>query len=185
MNLLSTKTVALSAMFALGTLLSSSAHAAILYTADGAPVMTKDGNAVLVRDVESDADASAQALIVSEKAIPSDRVVYFDFNKSRLNKDAKRQLRCLSMKLHKEPHKTVTVVGYADRMGNTAYNEKLALRRAKSVRDYLVAKGVKAKAVQVRSLGESISTANCPADLQRKKMISCLAEDRRVEIEVK
>ena len=185
MNLLSTKTVALSAMFALGTLMASTSHAAILYTADGAPVMTKDGGNVLVRDAEPDADASAEALVVSEKAIPSDRVVYFDFNKSTLSKEAKRQLRCAATKLRQEKGKAVTVVGYADRMGNTAYNEKLALRRAKVVRDYLVGKGVKAKAVQVRSLGESVSTANCPADLARAKMISCLAEDRRVEIEVK
>ena len=172
----STRTVALAAVIALGSLMSSSAYAAILHTAGGAAVTTKDGAAVLV-DENFD--------ICAGRVYTSEYVVYFDFNKSGLTKQYKKQLTHLSSELRTESGKTISIVGYADRIGNAAYNEKLALNRAKNVRDFLVAKGVKAKKIEVRSLGNSSSRTSCDADLPRAKMISCLSEDRRVEIEVK
>ena len=172
----STKTVALAAAIALGSLMSSAAQAAILHTADGAAVMTKEGTAVLV-DENFD--------ICAGRSYAADTIVYFDFNKSGLTKQYKDQLTRFASEIKSESGKTISIVGYADRIGNAAYNEKLALKRAKNVRDFLVAKGVKAKKIEVRSLGDSSSRTSCDADLSRAKMISCLAEDRRVEIEVK
>ncbi|MFA5041599.1 MAG: OmpA family protein [Bdellovibrionales bacterium] len=172
MNPFSTKTVALTVAIALGTLMSSSAHAAILRTADGASVTTKDGSAVLVREYGV-CDVGQQ-----------EGVVYFDFNKSGLTKKYKSELSELATKIRKSGDK-VSVVGFSDRMGNVAYNEKLALNRAKSVRDYLVAKGVKSNMIEVRSLGDSLSTTDCSADMTRAEKISCLSADRRVEIEIK
>ncbi len=172
----STKTIALAAVITLGSLLTSSARAAILHTADGAAVTTKDGAAVLV-------DESFD--ICDGRVYTSDAIVYFDFNKSGLTKQYKDQLNRLAIDLRSGGEKTISIVGYADRIGNAAYNEKLALNRAKNVRDYLVSKGVKAKKIEVRSLGDSSSRTSCDADLPRAKMISCLAEDRRVEVEVK
>ena len=111
-----------------------------------------------------------------------ERVVFFDSNKSNLTKTAQRHLAHMVPKLNA---KVILVVGYADRMGNAAYNERLALKRAKAVRDYLVSNGIKAKKIEVRSLGKSAPQAECAATLAHAEMISCLREDRRVEIEVK
>jgi outer membrane protein OmpA-like peptidoglycan-associated protein len=171
----STKTIALAAVIALGSLMSGSAHANILYTAGGDSVMTKDGAAVLVDD--SFGCGACEASLEKE-------VVYFDFNKSVLTAKYKNNLQRLATKLRTNDKK-VSVIGFADRIGNAAYNEKLALNRAKYVRDYLVAKGVKANRIDVHSLGNSVSKTNCDADLARAEMIACLGEDRRVEIEIK
>jgi outer membrane protein OmpA-like peptidoglycan-associated protein len=175
----SSKTVALAAVITLGSLMSSSAHAGILRTADGTPVLTKDGIAVLT-DGMGGCDAEAMTKVSDE------RVVYFDFAKSGLTAQAHHQLSHLAKKLHHTlGEKTVSVVGFADRVGNAAFNEKLALNRAKAVRDFLVAKGIKADKIQVRSLGKSEPKTNCAVDMPRAAMISCLSEDRRVEIEIK
>jgi outer membrane protein OmpA-like peptidoglycan-associated protein len=177
MNPFSTKTIALAAVIALGSLMSSSAHAGILHTANGDAVMTMDGAAVLVDDFD-ECDAGP----VNQYA--EDGVVLFDFNKSVLTKKYKNNLQRLAARLRANNEK-VSVIGFADRIGNAAYNEKLALNRAKSVRDFLVAKGVKANRIEVRSLGDSMSKTNCEADLTRAEIISCLSGDRRVEIKIK
>ncbi len=180
MTTFSIKTAALTALIVLG---SFSAQAGILHTADGTPVLTAEGTPVLTGTdgAVNCADANAPvAAAVAPAAFDHERVVFFDFNKSDLTKHARHQLNHLAKKSHAQ---VITVVGFADRIGNAAANEKLAFKRAKTVRDYLVAKGVKAKKVEVRSLGKSAPRANCAADLPRAKLIECLSEDRRVEIE--
>ncbi len=175
MTSFSTKTIVLTAVVAVGVLMSSAAHAAVLRTASGATVTTKEGTAVLIGGVK---------MCDAEYIGDQEGVVYFDFNRSGLTKKYKNDLRALAAKIRRGGDK-VSVVGFSDRMGNAAYNEKLALNRAKAVRDFLVAKGVKANKIEVRSLGNSSSKTDCDADLARDEMISCLSEDRRVEIEIK
>ncbi|MDD3029483.1 MAG: OmpA family protein [Alphaproteobacteria bacterium] len=168
--------MALSAVFALGFLLSGTAQAGVLRTAGGAPALTKGGAPVFT---------SGNGFVTTSakpRALFDDKVVFFGFNRSVLTQAAKSQLRHLAATLGK--NKTVTIVGYADRMGHAEYNERLALRRAKAVRDFLVGNGVRAKTIEVRSLGKSVSRTNCPTNLSRDEAIACLSNDRRVEIEV-
>jgi OOP family OmpA-OmpF porin len=126
---------------------------------------------------------------VQTTEVDHERVVYFGFNKASLTPEAKAHLDHLAKKIkwtNKRDHNnsTLTIVGFADRIGNADYNEKLALKRAQAVQAYLTGKGVTAKKVEVRSLGKTAPKANCPADLARAKLIECLKEDRRVEIEI-
>jgi OOP family OmpA-OmpF porin len=191
MNSLSTKTAALTALIALGSILSNPAHANILRTVDGTPVLTAEGNCVLTgTDVPESCVETAQTEAVKPVVVEDhhERVVYFDFNKSTLTAKAKHHLDHLARKFnahveHGHNVASVTIVGFADRVGQAAYNEKLALKRAQTVQAYLTSKGVKAKKIEVRSLGKTEPKADCPADLPRAKLIDCLKEDRRVEIE--
>ena len=203
MTVLSTKTIALTTLIALGSVYSGSAHANILRTNAGVPVLTKDGNCVLTgTDGATDCPANTASMV---KPVDQEKTVYFDFNKSTLTPHAKHRLDHLAWYLrhqagleevqepkgkHKHHHhhvvaheENITIVGYADRIGDAGYNEKLALKRAQAVRDYLISKGVKAKHMEVRSLGKTAPRAECSADLPRAKLIHCLREDRRVEIE--
>lgn len=189
----SAKTAALTALITLGSLMSSSAHAAILRSTDGQPVLTKDGACVLTNWEGTEGCAAAKANVVEAPCeYDMEKTVYFDFNKSTLTPEAKRRLDHLAKKLegkmgkhhHHHEESTITVVGFADRIGNANYNEKLAMKRAQAVRAYLVAKGIKTKKIEVRSLGKTEPKAECPADLPRTKLIHCLREDRRVEIEI-
>lgn len=188
MTLLPKRTLVLTAVIALVSLISSGpAFSAVLRTSSGNAVVTKDGAAVLVED---SADSNcvqppvqtppAKPVVLEER----NEHVYFDSNKSDLTRHAKHTLRHLAAKLRGSGEQIV-VVGYTDSMGNAAYNEKLALKRAKAVRDFLVGNGVKAKKIEVRSRGNSAASANCAANLSRAAKIDCLREDRRVEIEAK
>ncbi len=190
MTKFSSKTALLTVLILAGSLASGSAHANILRTADGVAVRSTDGNCVLT-GTDGAGDAGCPNTTVAA-AVDSEKTVYFDYNSSKLTAHAKHHLDHLAHRLRAEAKAmgkhakapTITIVGYADRMGSASYNEKLALRRARSVRAYLLSKGVHAKKVVVRSLGKTEPKADCSADLPRKELIQCLREDRRVEIEV-
>jgi outer membrane protein OmpA-like peptidoglycan-associated protein len=113
------------------------------------------------------------------------RNVYFDFNKSTLNTKEKGKLDSLSKIIRDSKEvKDVDLKGYADVVGNTAYNKRLSLKRAQTVKSYLAVKGLKTRNVKVEGLGES-SNAHCgyvEGKKATKEQIACLAEDRRVEI---
>jgi OOP family OmpA-OmpF porin len=148
--------------------------------------MTAEGNCVLTGTDGGGAGCPMGGMgEATNDMYDHEKTVYFDFNKSTLTAHAMHHLDHLAMHLHKDHGHVgeITIVGYADRIGNAAYNEKLAMKRAEAVRDYLVSKGVKAKKMEVRSLGKTVPKADCPADMPRAKMIECLHEDRRVEIE--
>jgi len=197
MSYSSFKVTALIAFLAIASLMSTSTQAAILRSTNGVPVLTKDGACVVTAWEGMEGCEAAKLAAGLDGSAPCqgddewahhERVVYFGFNKSTLTPHAQRQLDHLAQKIHHMAHHkkhapSLTVVGYADRLGQAEYNEKLALKRAEAVRNYLLAKGVDAKKIEVRSLGKSAPKAECSADLPRDKMIECLREDRRVEIE--
>ena len=110
----------------------------------------------------------------------------FGFDKSVLSPRGMRMLDDLAATLNGATFDSVHVSGYTDRIGSKAYNQKLSLRRAKTVREYLVQQGVAAGSIQARGEGEShpvTTMLDCPAGL-RHKLIDCLQADRRVEVEV-
>src|SRR5262249_45375594 len=120
--------------------------------------------------------------IISEAA----RTVYFPFNKAGLTNEAKAQLDTLAetLKAAKDIQEA-QVVGAADRIGSVHYNDKLSAKRAETVRDYLIARGyTNASVTKTRWVGKSEPTTNCSKKLAHKKLVACLQNDRRVQIEI-
>jgi OmpA-OmpF porin, OOP family len=76
----------------------------------------------------------------------------------------------------------VAISGYADRLGNDNYNQKLSERRANAVKDYLISKGVAASRLNAAGKGESNPVVECK-DKNRAALIKCLEPNRRVEVE--
>lgn len=113
---------------------------------------------------------------VAEKIIL--RGVNFDFDKSNIRPDAAVILDEAANILttsHKGAH--VRIEGYTDWTGPEAYNQGLSERRARSVRDYLVAHGVEASRLTTVGYGESNPIADNTTREGR-------ALNRRVELQV-
>jgi peptidoglycan-associated lipoprotein len=79
--------------------------------------------------------------------------IYFDFGKSRLSANATTALEQQAQVL-KDDHWAVLIQGYADQHGPAGYNKTLALRRAESVKQFLVELGVPESSMKVVSLGK-------------------------------
>ena len=111
------------------------------------------------------------------------RTVYFDFNKSTLNAKEKAKLDDLSkLIVASKEVESVDMVGFADQIGDSAYNKRLSTKRAQTVKAYLASKGLKTRKVRVEGMGEAKPVTDCKHD-DRKEQNACLSEDRRVEIE--
>jgi len=76
----------------------------------------------------------------------------------------------------------VVISGYADRLGSDKYNQKLSERRAQSVKEYLVGKGVAANRLNAVGKGEANPIVQCN-NKKRADLIKCLEPNRRVEVE--
>ncbi len=76
----------------------------------------------------------------------------------------------------------VVVTGYTDRLGSDKYNQKLSLRRAETVRDYLSSKGVNSARISAEGKGEANPVVQCK-QTKRAALITCLEPNRRVEVE--
>jgi len=80
--------------------------------------------------------------------------VYFDFDRSTLRPEALRLLDDAVTKLQANPGRNIVIEGHTCSIGTAEYNLALGDRRAASVRDYLISRGVPAARMQTRSYGE-------------------------------
>ncbi|MDR6957524.1 outer membrane protein OmpA-like peptidoglycan-associated protein [Pseudomonas brassicacearum] len=101
--------------------------------------------------------------------------VLFDFDKSDLTAEARRQLDGLMGKLSQATIASIRVVGHTDSVGTDAYNEGLSERRASSVVEYLLAQGLAPDKLTSEGKGESEPVADNETDEGR-------AQNRRVEL---
>ncbi|XCW70161.1 porin OmpA [Kosakonia cowanii] len=115
--------------------------------------------------------------------------VLFTFNKATLKPEGQQALDQLYSQLSNLDPKdgSVVVLGFTDRIGSDSYNQGLSEKRAQSVVDYLVSKGIPANKISARGMGESnpVTGNTCDNVKARAALIDCLGPDRRVEIEVK
>src|SRR3972149_283144 len=80
--------------------------------------------------------------------------VLFDFDKSILKTEGKNKLDDLATKVKAINLEVVIAIGHTDSIGSDAYNQKLSVRRAESVKAYLVSKGVEPNRIYTEGKGE-------------------------------
>lgn len=129
--------------------------------------------------------APAVAEVVS-KTFNLNSDVTFDFGKANLKPQAQSTLDGIYGEIAQINNAKVAVAGYTDKIGSDAGNLKLSQRRADTVANYLVSKGVASDSISATGYGKanSVTGATCDAVKGRKALIACLAPDRRVEIAV-
>ena len=110
----------------------------------------------------------------------------FEFNKAVLTQDARAKLdnEVVAKLRDLKDVRYVIVNGHADRLGSAQYNQRLSEKRADAVRAYLVSKGVDAGKVETLGFGKTLPVKACPDQKDRKQLIACLADNRRVVVEV-
>lgn len=116
---------------------------------------------------------------------PINSDIQFTYNQAALQSEAHLSLgRLYNQLMTLTPNNaTVTVIGYSDRLGSETYNQALSERRAQTVADYLIGKGLPINQVKVEGRGEKdpITGDSC-THLHKNELIVCLAPDRRVVV---
>ncbi|MGA0563331.1 peptidoglycan-associated lipoprotein Pal [Ancylobacter sp. VNQ12] len=123
-------------------------------------------------------DGAGQALGSAPPGSPQEFIVsvgdrvFFESDQSDLTPQAQATLDKQAQWLQHYAKYTFTIEGHADERGTREYNIALGARRAQSVRDYLVARGIPASRMRTISYGKERPVAVC-------NDISCWSQNRR------
>jgi OOP family OmpA-OmpF porin len=113
--------------------------------------------------------------------------VLFDFDKYALKPKGIELLDELAGTLQGANYDAIIAIGHTDPLGSKAYNQKLSERRADSVKQYLVSKGIAVDRISASGRGPNelkVTLADCKSSKGRKALIECLQPNRRVDISV-
>jgi outer membrane protein OmpA-like peptidoglycan-associated protein len=145
-----------------------------------APVAAPDGDGDGVLDVadlcmDSAAGVEVDAFGCDQEARIVLRGVNFKTDSDELTAESLAILDGVSETLVANPEIRVMVAGHTDSDGDDAYNKDLSQRRAQSVVDYLVGKGVAAQNMEAAGFGEEQPFAS-------NETAEGKAQNRRVEL---
>lgn len=156
----------------------------IVRSGSGECTHTGSWNAELANIVGCDGvklDAKVQTVrgersgILTEIVIPA--TAMFAFDSAELTDEGRKSIEDYRETLIPEMAQAYTalIIGHTDSQGDAEYNQKLSLRRAEAVRDYLVETGAKAEKLSVLGRGENdpIASNDTPEGQ---------ASNRRVEV---
>jgi len=98
--------------------------------------------------------------------------VFFETDSSELTEQARATLDKQAQWLSNYNRYAFTIEGHADERGTREYNIALGARRAQTVREYLVSRGIAAQRMRTISYGKERPVAVCDD-------ISCWSQNRR------
>ncbi|MGA2818046.1 MAG: peptidoglycan-associated lipoprotein Pal [Xanthobacteraceae bacterium] len=98
--------------------------------------------------------------------------VFFETDSSELTTQARATLDKQAQWLNQYNRYAFTIEGHADERGTREYNIALGARRAQTVREYLVSRGIMAQRMHTISYGKERPVAVC-------NDISCWSQNRR------
>ena len=101
--------------------------------------------------------------------------VFFDFDKSILKKASISSLKKLKKFLLAHPGVNLLIVGHTDNIGDLEYNSELSLRRARSVKEYLLQEGISEARLKIEGRGSTAPIQ--PNDTEENRALN-----RRIEV---
>jgi len=81
--------------------------------------------------------------------------IYFDYDSAKIKKESFDVLDSIVIFLKENKNLLFQIIGHTDLHGTEKYNDKLSLRRAEAVRDYLASKGLDKSRFTIKGAGES------------------------------
>ena len=144
----------------------------------------KEASDVEARRVKELADAEARRLaaqksndtvfvFVKGKTVVL-RGVNFEFNKATLTKDSEKILRRAYNAMVANADVRVVITGHTDNVGGQKFNQTLSLKRAQTVKNWLVKKGIASN--RMRTVGKGLNEPVATNDTEAGR-----AENRRIE----
>jgi OOP family OmpA-OmpF porin len=117
------------------------------------------------------------ATIVDDEIVLSNSI-FFEFNSAELKDESYATLNEVVdiLKAQKQLPE-INIEGHTDSIGSASYNKKLSLKRAQSVRDYLIEQGIDAEKLRAAGFGETKPVSTNLSEEGR-------AENRRVEFNI-
>lgn len=109
---------------------------------------------------------------------PVTYILNFSSGRAAPTEESLKQIPAILETIKSRASKNIVVVGHTDAIGLDWYNEKLSLKRAGSVADILVEKGVDRESIEVTSFGKKYPLVKRPDGVAEPK-------NRRVEITVR
>ena len=103
--------------------------------------------------------------------------VHFETNSSELSSSSSEDLDKAVAAMNKYSQLQIEIQAHTDSMGDAGYNQSLSEKRANSVRDYMIGKGIAANRMKAKGYGESQPVADNDTKAGRKS-------NRRVELKV-
>jgi outer membrane protein OmpA-like peptidoglycan-associated protein len=90
--------------------------------------------------------------------------IYYDFDKWDIREDARPTLDSLTQILKQNPNISIELASHTDCRGNDQYNQTLSQRRAESVVQYLISKGINPGRLTAKGYGESEPVETCECE---------------------
>ena len=151
------------------------------------PGTPKEGAVPSIRPEDGDADGDGvgdsvdqcpntpKGAEVDERGCWVLRSINFDFDKVNIKSQFTPELDKVVLVLQNNPDVRIVVEGHTDSVGSEAYNQSLSERRAASIKQYFVDKGIASARMDIKGYGEDRPMAtNDTADGR--------AQNRRVEL---
>jgi len=160
-----------------GTLLGAAAGAAVGAAAGAGVGQMMDRQEAEMRDALAASEATAVRREGDLLAITLKGDVSFDLDSDIVRPGLYNELDRIAQIMIKYPQTSILVEGHTDSTGSESYNQQLSERRANSVKNLLIQRGVQAYRINILGYGESrpVATNATPEGRQM---------NRRVEIRI-
>ena len=133
------------------------------------------------KEPRRDLDSLAQGIGVEENPVEAGQIVgikiLFDFAKTIIRSESYTELNKVVQVLKTNPSMEIEISAHTDKIGGYSKNLELSNDRAKSVREYLLSKGIDAGRIISRGYGETKPIADNNTEAGRQ-------QNRRVEFKI-
>ena len=103
---------------------------------------------------EEDAEYGVDFILASINKPVVVENIFYDFDRATLRPESEEALDEMARMLLDNPNVTIEMASHTDRKGSDEYNDRLSQRRAQSVIDYLISKGITADRLQPQGYGK-------------------------------